>query len=88
MRTWILITGLALAGVAAAQEVEVDPVTGERFQFPERTILDMDGVELHGALVGPHIQPVTEQRAMRFDVMFPVRTNFERELRSTGDEVR
>ena len=66
----------------------ISPVTGERFQYPDVTVLKMDGAEVHGALVGPQLQPITDQQPMKFRALITVRTDFAPELKSSVDEIR
>lgn len=89
MRPWLIFAGLALAGAALAQDIETDPATGRTIQYRTETVIDVEDPTLIDAtLVGPEVRPLLEPRAMRFDVMATVRTNFDAELRASVAETR
>lgn len=89
MRVFGLVWGLVLAGAAAAQDVEVDPVTGRPVQYDPvtRLVFETD-LRVSAELVRPQIHPLVDQRAMRFPPMTAFRTNFDPEVKASADDVR
>lgn len=89
----LLSSSLALLWVstASAQSTpeELDPETGRKIQYEQRTILDIDDpLLLDGTLVGPQIQLTTEPRRRGFNPLIHLREHFNEEMKQSLDEVK
>lgn len=78
-----LLLVLALAPTAMAQD---EP--GTRVVYPEKTEIEMDGVEIDAPVVRPSIELVGDTRRGHFPPIFHLREDFDLEMAESVDEVK
>jgi len=69
---------------AVADEGENEP----KVIYKERTEIDFEGVEIQGELVRPQGQLVMERNRAKFNPMIKLRTDFDKEMDFSIDEIK
>ncbi|MDP6934999.1 MAG: hypothetical protein QGG40_18905 [Myxococcota bacterium] len=56
--------------------------------YPAQTVIEFDGYEVQGELVGPGVPVVFERQSARFPPMIELRREFDAELSASVDQVK
>ena len=84
----LLLAALALsAGPAFAQD-EVDPDSGRKVIYKQKTEIDFEGVEVEGELVKPQGALLLDRQRASFNPLIKLRLDFNEEMQQSVDEIK
>jgi hypothetical protein len=75
-----MLSGIAYADNSKEEEPKVI--------YKERTEIDFEGVEVAGELVRPQGSLILDRKRAKFNPMIKLRTDFDKEIDSSVDEVK
>lgn len=86
MRCAVMLLSWVLAASAPAQEIE--PTSGRKIKYKDRTEITFEGLDVVGTPVTPEFVYVAEVSRPRFNPLIRLREAFEAEMNASVDEVK
>tara|TARA_R110001583_G_scaffold27302_11_gene97818 strand:- start:19567 stop:19893 length:327 start_codon:yes stop_codon:yes gene_type:complete len=80
----MILASLIFMNVALADDPKEEP----KVVYKARTEIDFEGVEIAGELVKPQGSLVMERHSAQFNPLIKLRTDFDKEMDSSVDEVK
>jgi len=80
----MILASLIFMNVALADDPEEEP----KVVYKARTEIDFEGVEIAGELVRPQGSLVMERHSAQFNPLIKLRTDFDKEIDDSVDEVK
>ena len=80
-----MILFFGLTSVSYAQEAEAEPE--REIRYKERTEIDFEGVDIIGELVKPSGKLLLDRRKAKFNPLIRMRSNFDKEMKDSVDEI-
>jgi len=84
LRSAVFAAALLFSGSAFAQ----DETSGREVRYKERTEIDFEGVDVTGELVKPSGALLLDRRKADFNPLIKLRTDFNREMKQSVDQVK
>jgi len=85
MRSFLVCAGLLMVSSTALAQ---DDTSGQNVRYKQRTVIDFEGIDVTGELVKPSGALLLDRRKADFNPLIKLRTDFDREMRQSIDQVK